>query len=549
MRLATTCAAAVGTLALASWGQPKGDRGEAATPAPETKVHPSVDRLLEKGSGAVRVWVFLSDKGVTDEAAALRDLEKTFSARAIERRRLRRTAPGLFDERDLPVHEGYVEAIEETGAGVRVRSRWLNGASVLATCEQVREIARFDFVEKIQLVRRAAQAMAPQSISAPVSEAISFYGLSQAQLTQINVPALHAAGHTGQGVIVGALDTGFVYTHNAFNYPGHPIQIHATYDFLNGDSNVGIEPGDHPLQHEHGTQVLGTMAAYAPGVLVGSAFDASYILAKVEDYEFEYLAEEDMFVAGVEFIESAGGDVATSSVVIYNTYAQDQLDGLTSVMTIGYNAATVNGVHCCQGAGNQGHDANPSTSTLLPPSDGFKVITLGSVDSAGASAWFTSDGPTADGRVKPELMARGVLVRTVYPHNNTQYQEVSGASFATPTTAGAVACLVQAHPEWTVDQMRWALTHTAEDWVANQTHDPLYIRGYGVIDSLAAAGSAPPSPGDLDGDGVVGVIDLLALLGAWGPCAAPCPPWCAADLDSDCAVGIIDFLNVLIHWG
>jgi subtilisin family serine protease len=442
-----------------------------------------------------------------------------------------------------------VHAVEATGAGVRVTSRWLNGASVLATYDQVHEIAGFDFVEKIQLVRRAGQPMAPQATSAAESTGIGFYGLSQAQLTQINVTALHAAGYTGQGVIVGALDTGFVYTHNAFNFPGHPIHIHAAYDFLYGDSNVGIEPGDHPLQHEHGTQVLGTMAAYEPGTLVGSAFDASYILAKVEDYASEYLAEEDMFVAGVEFIEASGGDVATSSVVIYDTYAQDQLDGLTSVMTIGYNTATANGVHCCQGAGNQGHDANPTTSTLLPPSDGFKVITVGSVDSTGASAWFTSDGPTADGRVKPELMARGVLVRTVYPHNDTQYQEVSGASFATPTTAGAVACVVQAHPDWTVDQMRWALTHTADYYLANQTHDPLYIRGYGILDAFGAAGSAPPGPGDLDGDGVVGIVDLLALLAAWGPCPEPCPPWCAADLDADCAVGIVDFLTLLAYWG
>ncbi len=549
MQYAATCAAAIGTLALATWGLPPTGAARAAPTPAGAKVHPSVDRQLDASAAAVRVWVFFADKGPIDEAAALRELEQSFTARAIERRRLRRTAPGVFDARDLPVHEEYVRAIEATGAAIRVRSRWLNGASVLATCGQVREIARFDFVEKIQLVRRAGHRGPPAATSAPDGQGIGFYGLSQAQLDLINVPALHAAGYTGQGVIVGALDTGFVYTHDAFNHPGHAIQVYGTYDFLNGDSNVGIEPGDHPLQHEHGTQVLGTMAAYAPGVLVGSAFDASYILAKVEDYATEYLAEEDMFVAGVEFIESSGGDVATSSVVIYDTYAQDQLDGLTSVMTIGYNTATANGVHCCQGAGNQGHDADPATSTLLPPSDGFKVITVGSVDSAGETAWFTSDGPTADGRVKPELMARGVLVRTVYPHNDTQYQEVSGASFATPTTAGAVACLAQAHPDWTVDQMRWALTHTADYWVANESHDPLFIRGYGVLDAHGAALAAPPSPGDLDGDGVVGVVDLLAVLGAWGPCAAPCPPWCAADLDSDCAVGIIDFLTVLIHWG
>ncbi len=539
MRVGVTLAAALATLLPASW----------AAPPAEAKVHPWVDRSLGAEGGPLRAWVFFADKGPLDEAASLRDLERTYNARAIERRRLRRTAPGLFDERDLPVHEGYVRAVVATGAEVRVISRWLNGASVLATRDQVRRIADLDFVSRIQPVRRAGCDPVPREVGASGSGGGGFYGLSEAQLTQINLPPLHAAGHTGQGVIVGALDTGFVHTHNAFNFTGHPIQVVAQYDFLNDDPDVGIEPGDHPLQHEHGTQVLGTMAAYLPGVLVGSAFDASYILAKVEDYGSEYPAEEDLFVAGIEFIEANGGDVATSSVVIYDTYSQDQLDGLTSVMTIGYNTATANGVHCCQGAGNLGHDADPATSSLLPPSDGFKVISLGSVDSTGASAWFTSDGPTGDGRVKPELMARGVLVRTVYPHNDTQYQEVSGASFATPTTAGAVACLVQAHPEWTVDQMRWSLIHTADYWVANRTHDPLYVRGYGVLDAFSASASTPPPPGDVDGDGVVGIGDLLELLSAWGPCAAPCPPWCAADIDTDCAVGVTDLLIVLADWG
>jgi hypothetical protein len=56
-------------------------------------------------------------------------------------------------------------------------------------------------------------------------------------------------------------------------------------------------------------------------------------------------------------------------------------------------------------------------------------------------------------------------------------------------------------------------------------------------------------PGDLDGDGAVGITDFLALLAAWGPCADPCPPSaCPADLDGDCTVGISDFLALLANW-
>jgi len=55
----------------------------------------------------------------------------------------------------------------------------------------------------------------------------------------------------------------------------------------------------------------------------------------------------------------------------------------------------------------------------------------------------------------------------------------------------------------------------------------------------------PPMPGDLDGDGVVGIIDFLMLLGAWGPCP---PVNCPADLDGDGVVGIVDLLTLLANW-
>jgi subtilisin family serine protease len=518
------------------------------------KVHRSVDRLLGEREGPALVWVFFADKGPIEIGASLRDLERTYHPRALERRRLRRTAPGLLDQRDLPVHAGYAEAVAQTGAAVCTTSRWVNGVSVRATKPQVRSIAALPFVTKIQPVRRVGGvpvAGGPSGIDPPAGAAAagSFYGLSEEQLTQINVIALHDQGYTGAGVIIGALDTGFATTHEAFNFPGHPLQVVAEHDFVDQDPETGPQPGDLANQHEHGTYILGTMGSYNPGVLVGGAYDAGFILAKVEDVGGEYAAEENLFVAGLEYIEANGGDVATSSVVIFDHYTQDQLDGLTSVMTIGFNTATANGVHCCQGAGNNGHDNDPATSTLLPPADGFQVISCGAVDNTGASAWFTSDGPTADGRVKPEVLARGVLTRTVHPHDDAAYQEVNGTSLSTPVTAGAVACVVQAHPEWTVDQMRWALTHTADYYVANATFDPLYIRGYGIVDALGAAANTPPRPGDLDQDGVVGILDFLILLAQWGPCPDPCPPPCLGDVDTDCTVGVNDFLQLLADWG
>jgi hypothetical protein len=89
------------------------------------------------------------------------------------------------------------------------------------------------------------------------------------------------------------------------------------------------------------------------------------------------------------------------------------------------------------------------------------------------------------------------------------------------------------------------------------------VTGDGVADLIAPIGSigpvtssiavvsgvAPATPGDIDGDGVVGITDLLGLLAAWGPCPAPCPPSCPADLDDDCQAGITDLLLLLAGWG
>jgi hypothetical protein len=245
-------------------------------------------------------------------------------------------------------------------------------------------------------------------------------------------------------------------------------------------------------------------------LLVGSAPDASYILAKVDDVVAEYPLEEDWFTAGLEFIEQNGGDLATSSLTIYDFYTQGQMDGQTSVMTQAVNTATDNGLHVCQGAGNAGHDTNPATSSLVVPSDAFKVVAVGSVDNTGTEAWFTSDGPTADGRLKPEVMARGVNTRTVSVWNDTATDGYDGASMATPLVCGAAACLLQAHPDWTIDQLRTYLFLHGDFYEAHGVPDPLYVEGFGIIDASASMLE------DCNGNGVEDPIDLAG--GTSGDC-------------------------------
>jgi subtilisin family serine protease len=325
-------------------------------------------------------------------------------------------------------------------------------------------------------------------------------------LTQINLINLHNSGFTGNGVYVGVLDTGFQRSHDAFNEDGHSLTVEAEWDFVNGDDDTSYQPdppyNDPPAQHSHGTKILGVLGAYKSDELVGGAYDASFILCKTEDTTQEEPVEEDWYVAGLEFIEANGGDMATSSLGYIDWYTQEDLDGMTAVTTVAVNIATGNGVHCCTAAGNYGYDSDPETSSLIAPADALKVITCGAVDSSGNIASFSSDGPTADGRVKPEVLARGINTRTVDPYNNTDYVGANGTSLSTPLVACAVACLIQAHPDWTVEQMRTYLMHTASDYVANGTSDLLYVRGYGIIDAAATA------DGDCNENGVDDATDI-----------------------------------------
>ncbi|UCF69094.1 MAG: hypothetical protein JSV80_07365, partial [Acidobacteriota bacterium] len=233
--------------------------------APPGKLSPAMERQLEQEIGPYRVWVFFTDKGLPDRAAreeAIARVATSYNPRATERRRLRgRSAidgTPLFDFRDLPVHEAYVAQIASTGARVRIRSRWVNAVSAVATREQIDAIAAVPAVTRIQPVARSkrpeyAEAPSEPSPDGPTEALDLDYGRSTAQLTQINLVALHEAGYTAEGVLVGILDTGFRRDHDALNQPGHEVEIVAEYDFVDDDPDTSNEPGDPSSQHNHGT--------------------------------------------------------------------------------------------------------------------------------------------------------------------------------------------------------------------------------------------------------------------------------------------------------
>jgi subtilisin family serine protease len=307
------------------------------------------------------------------------------------------------------------------------------------------------------------------------------YGASLGQLQQIGVPELHALGITGEGTVIALLDAGFDnLTHESFA----SMNILAQYDFVNGDLDVGN--GTDRGEGSHGTSTLSVIGGLSNGTLVGPAYGAAYLLAKTEDTTRETPVEEDHWAAAAEWAEAAGADVISSSLgyLTYDTgfrsYTPAQMDGDTAVSTRAADLAAERGVVVVISAGNEGF--NPTHNTLGAPADGQGVLAVGAVDPAGVRASFSSVGPTADGRVKPDVAAQGVSVLAAGSGAADSYRFVNGTSFSCPLTAGVAALLLQMHPEATPEQIRNALRASG-----SQAAAPDNLLGWGIVNASRAA--------------------------------------------------------------
>ncbi len=305
-----------------------------------------------------------------------------------------------------------------------------------------------------------------------------FYGGAYRQVSIMGVPALHTAGLTGRSVIVCLLDVGFRKSHQAFQ----TARVIAERDFVMKDGNVQRDP-TNPLDYSdyHGTACWSLLGGYRPGTLVGPAFGAEFILGKTEDDRSETPVEEDYWAAGIEWAESLGADVVSSSLGYTDWYRFADMDGRTAVTTKAANRATDLGVVVVNAAGNERTNA---WGHIIAPADGFDVIAVGAVDAKRKIAGFSSPGPTADGRIKPEVCAMGVknfVAMSSPTSGDAAYAMGNGTSYATPLAAGVVALLLEAHPEWTVAQVRDALMSTAD-----QAASPNNDYGWGIINAPAA---------------------------------------------------------------
>lgn len=451
--------------------------------------------LAQHPADIVKVWVFFTDKAFTDKigfAAAASSVALT------ERSAHRRAKVGrdrvVFA--DLPVAERYVREIENLGAVHRRSSRWLNAASFEIESALVERVAKLPFVSEIRPLTNFQQS--PQdtitTTDVPKESAGSAYTLnyggSYQQLNQIGVPPVHDLGYSGHGVTLALLDSGFRKSHQAFAAHFAEGRVLAEYDFVHNDGNTDSEPTDSMAsQPNHGTEVWSVAAGLADGNLYGPAYHANFILCETEDTRSELPIEEDNWVAGMEFSDSVGADVITTSLGyrIFDAscqcnYSYADMDGRTATTSIAASMADGLGIVLCKSAGNEG----PGVGSISAPADAFDILAVGAVDAGGTIASFSSRGPTYDGRIKPEVCARGVSAWSAHPTVSTAYTYVSGTSFAAPLVAGAACLVIEAHPDWNPHQVREALEMSGD-----HAGSPDNTYGWGIIDVDAAIRANP----------------------------------------------------------
>ncbi|MBI5323687.1 MAG: S8 family peptidase [Ignavibacteriae bacterium] len=438
--------------------------------------------------------VFFRDKGPIEfkHGTSLYDTTfKLFTERALNRRSKVLPVDSIINIEDAPVYMPYIDSCTDLGSELKLILRWENYIVVQCDSETIEIINKLNFVKNVQPTANKLVTLDYNNYSMFQSIFINDdnniqiyencndldYGPSLRQAQLLNVPILHSFGINGNGILIGFLDTGFRWK-SQISLTNASVQ--SEYDFINNDSVTANDDLDSSGQDSHGTAVLSITGGFSQGNLIGIAPNAEFILSKTEILNKEMHIEEDNYASAIEWIESRGVDITSSSLGYFNfdlsdsSYKYEELNGNTTIVSKSVNRAVKRGVICITAAGNSG----PFPRTIVSPGDADSAITVGAVQPDGITpASFSSRGPRVDGKIKPDISAMGVNVfaGTLDPSNPFGFG--GGTSFATPLITGTVALLLQEFPELKPWEVRKLLKTSAS--LSNKPDDTL---GYGIPD-------------------------------------------------------------------
>lgn len=451
-----------------------------------------------------RYWIYFKDKGVFKPGLILEKGSEAYniareglSERTLWRRSKVLPENMIVNYDDLPVNQEYIKLVQDCGVKYHAVSKWLNAISIQARIQELDKIKSLPFVSKIEGVGYLEFLKSHPSLKTfstiTQNEGYKYnYGISFWQNEQIKVPLLHNYGITGYGVRVGMCDDGYNWRqHQALR----TRKVLGEYDWIFKDDSTQFQVFPNQIktdgwdQDGHGTATMSTLGGFYEGQIIGPAFDVEFYLSKTEDGTSETPVEEDYWLEAVEWMESMGVDVISSSLIYkkfdlpHNQYTYKDMDGKTTIIVRAANHAASLGVVVHNSMGNERQTNPPS---IVSPSDGEGVIAVGAVDSSGRIAYFSSNGPTSDGRIKPDVVAMGVDVYTAVSYTTTWdtagYTFSNGTSFSCPLVAGVSSLILSVHPNLTPSQVTEALKMTAD-----RKDSPGNVYGWGLVNAYEAA--------------------------------------------------------------
>lgn len=412
-----------------------------------------------------RYAVTFKDKG--DYWSALENPLEFLSQRSVERRQRQGI---VLDSIDAPLVKDYVDRISSSYKVVG-KSRWLNSVMVeVADKSEIGGLETLDFVKGTEWVgtylpENFTDYDCETEIEADSSE--DSHGVMSGLLDVNGIKDLHGMGFDGSGKLVAVTDDGFCNMDRING--GWAGKIVAVKDFIGGHDNEMYKVGNH------GTRVTSCIASNLSNKYIGSAPGAGCVLLRTENLVAEEPAEEYYWTFAAEYADSIGADIINVSLG-YNAYdadfgqlTHDDLDG-SSVISRSADMAVGRGMVVVGSAGNEG---NKPWGRICIPADAREIISVGALDSGlNTVASYSSSGPSADGRVKPDVLAPG----TVYSINiGGKIGSGNGTSFASPIMAGGIACLWQALPELTAREIVELVRKGGADYSS-----PDNRRGYGI---------------------------------------------------------------------
>lgn len=421
-----------------------------------------------------RYMVFFKDKIGTPFSISQPD--QFLSQRAITRR-LEQNID--ITEKDLPVNPQYVEAVSQTGAQVYFTSRWFNGVLMQCAASLVDDVEALPSVDHVEYVAPGSKLIPSGRKRFNLNKRQAQSQVTEAQLSMLGINYAHQIDRRGEGMIIAILDAGFsgVNTVEPFSklFEEGRVDQDVSYDFVYNTTNV--------YQYDdHGTEVFSVIAAEVPDAFTGGAPNATFQLYVTEDGSSENRIEEYNWTFAAERADSAGADIINSSLGYYDfdnadmNYTKAQMDGKTAVSTKAAQWAAERGMVVVVSAGNEG---NIAWKIIAAPADARDVIAVANVDAQGNRNLSSSTGPSADGRIKPDLAALGTGVKTIKP--NGAIGSATGTSLAAPLMTSLVAVLWQHYPELTSLEVIELLKHSA-----SKASAPDNFIGYGIPNFQAA---------------------------------------------------------------